>query len=76
MNKSPLLAVDVIYALIRTYHTLQREFEARIRSLDMAFELPGPRLRPMFMQLKSTKSIPCRRKLPRAYLETFLQNIV
>ncbi len=38
-------AVEVIHALIKTSHKIQREYEAHICNLDMPFQLSGPRLR-------------------------------
>lgn len=38
-------AVEVIYALIKTSHKIQREYEAHISNLDMPFQISGPRLR-------------------------------
>ncbi|BAB07763.1 MarR family transcriptional regulator [Halalkalibacterium halodurans] len=41
--KSP--AIDVIHALIKTSHYIQREFDAQLTNHDMPFQLSGPRLR-------------------------------
>lgn len=38
-------AVEVIHALIKTSHKIQREYEAQICNPDMPFQISGPRLR-------------------------------
>ncbi|UVI28947.1 MarR family winged helix-turn-helix transcriptional regulator [Paenibacillus spongiae] len=39
------LAIDVIHVMVRATQYIQREFTAQISSLDMPFQLSGPRLR-------------------------------
>lgn len=54
-NYSKTSSVDVIHALIKTSHYIQREFEASIASLDMPFQISGPRLRLLLKVSESGK---------------------
>jgi len=38
-------AIDIIHILIRAVHSIQRDFKSQISSLDMPFQISGPRLR-------------------------------
>ncbi|WP_110934436.1 MarR family winged helix-turn-helix transcriptional regulator [Paenibacillus bouchesdurhonensis] len=45
MNINDPLAIDIIHLLIRTTHTIQRDFKTQISSVDLPFKISGPRLR-------------------------------
>lgn len=45
MNTNDPLAIDIIHVLIRTTHTIQRDFKTQISSVDLPFKVSGPRLR-------------------------------
>ncbi|MCZ8510895.1 MarR family transcriptional regulator [Paenibacillus filicis] len=38
-------AIDVIHILVRATHSIQREFKTQFSSLDIPFQITGPRLR-------------------------------
>lgn len=39
------LPIDLIHILVRATHSIQRDFKTQISSLDLPFQLSGPRLR-------------------------------
>lgn len=39
------ISIDIIHVLVRTTHSIQREFEAQLSTLDMPYLITGPRLR-------------------------------
>ncbi|MNJ44957.1 DNA-binding transcriptional repressor MarR [compost metagenome] len=45
ININDPLAIDIIHLLIRTTHTIQRDFKTQISSVDLPFKISGPRLR-------------------------------
>lgn len=45
INTNDPIAIDIIHLLIRTTHTIQRDFKTQISSVDLPFKISGPRLR-------------------------------
>lgn len=45
MNTDNPAAIDVIHVLMRSTHYIQREFQSKLLTLDMPYQLTGPRLR-------------------------------
>jgi len=45
MNTNNPAAIDVIHVLMRSTHYIQREFQSKLSTLNMPYQLTGPRLR-------------------------------
>lgn len=55
INTNNPLAIDIIHVLIRTTHSVQREFMSQLSAVDTPFHVSGPRLRVLSIVHESGK---------------------